>query len=80
MHYIICNANESKFFLQPNLSAYRNNFDRMFMSFTFLITIALIAPHHSESAVVYQNSCNYSVIKFLDFFEVLILFIMESVD
>ena len=56
-----------------------SNFNGTFASFTFLTTIALTAPHHSESAVVDQNSCCYSVIKFIDFCEGVILFTMESV-
>ena len=56
-----------------------NNFKRTFASFTFLTTIALTTPHHSEYGVVDQNSCCYSVIKFIDFWEGLILFSMENV-
>ena len=48
-------------------------------SFTILPPIALTAPHHSESDVVDQNSCCYSIIKFIDFCEGVILFTMESV-
>ena len=57
-----------------------SNFNRTFASFTFLTTIALTAPHYSESAIVDQNSYNcYSVIEFIDFCEGVILFTMESV-
>ena len=56
-----------------------SDFNGAFASFTFLTTIALTTPHHSEFAVVDQNSCFYSVIKFLDFCEGVILFTMKSV-
>ena len=55
----------------------RSSFNGTFASFTFLTTTALYAPHHSESAVVDQNSCCY--LKFIDFCEDVILFSMESV-
>ena len=57
-----------------------SNFNGTFASFMFLTTIVLTAPHHSESAVIYQNSCCYLVIKFIDFCEGVILFTMKSVS
>ena len=56
-----------------------SNFNGTFASFTFLITIVLTVPHHSKSAVVDENSLCYSIIKFTDFCESVILFTLESV-
>ena len=56
-----------------------SNFNGTFASFTLLTTTAMTVTHHSESAVVDQNSCSYSVIKFIYFCEDVILFTMESV-
>ena len=50
-----------------------------FASFTFLTTISLTVPHPSGSAVVDQNCCCFSVMKFIDFRGCVILFTMESV-
>ena len=49
------------------------------MSFTLLTTIVLTALHYFESAVVDQNSCCYSFMKFINFCEGEIFFTMESV-
>ena len=46
---------------------------------TFLSTTALIAPHHSESAIDDQNSCCYLIMKCIDFCEYVMLFTMEIV-
>ena len=55
-----------------------SNFNGTFASFVFLTTIALTAPRHSESAVVDKESCYYSVLKFIDFYEGVILFTIEK--
>ena len=63
--HLICNANESKnFFLVAkswyNISVFSaypgSKFIGTFASFTFLTTVALTAPHHSESVAVTINS------------------------
>ena len=54
--------------MQPDFSAnIESNFNETFVSIAFLNSISLTAPQHSESAVVEQNSCCYSVIKFIDY-------------
>ena len=56
-----------------------SNFSGTFLSFAFLTTIALSITHYSESTVVHQNSCCYSVIKYIGFCEGAMLFTMENV-
>ena len=54
-----------------------SNFNWTFASFTIFTTIALTVLHHSESTIVDKNSC-YSVIKFNDFCEGVILYFFKG--